>query len=97
MKGKTYDEVVAELEASGKSAQEIKRLAPFRVFSGNRPTNSILLKKVTPRTLGSLIAMFLQCKLLPQSRFAVCVSDVCLRTGRVIPGVSDTGKIESNK
>jgi glucose-6-phosphate isomerase len=58
MKGKTYDEVVAELEALGKSAREIKRLAPFRVFSGNRPTNSILLKKVTPRTLGSLIAMY---------------------------------------
>ncbi|MBI5634802.1 MAG: glucose-6-phosphate isomerase [Nitrospirae bacterium] len=58
MKGKTYDEVVAELAASGKSAKEIKRLAPFRVFSGNRPTNSILLKKVTPRTLGSLIAMY---------------------------------------
>ncbi len=58
MKGKTYDEVVAELEASGKSAQEIKRLARFRVFSGNRPTNSILLKKVTPRTLGSLLAMY---------------------------------------
>jgi glucose-6-phosphate isomerase len=54
----TYDEVVAELEALGKSAQEIKRLAPFRVFSGNRPTNSILLKKITPRTLGSLIAMY---------------------------------------
>lgn len=58
MKGKTYDEVVAELEASGKSAREIKKLAPFRVFSGNRPTNSILMKKVTPRTLGSLIAMY---------------------------------------
>ncbi|MBI5848896.1 MAG: glucose-6-phosphate isomerase [Nitrospirae bacterium] len=58
MKGKTYDEVAAELAASGKSAKEIKRLAPFRVFSGNRPTNSILLKKVTPRTLGSLIAMY---------------------------------------
>ena len=58
MKGKTYDEVVAELEASGKSAREIKKHAPFRVFSGNRPTNSLLLKKVTPRTLGSLIAMY---------------------------------------
>lgn len=58
MKGKTYDEVVAELEASGKPAKEIKRLTLFRVFSGNRPTNSILLKKVTPRTLGSLIAMY---------------------------------------
>ncbi len=58
MKGKTYDEVVAELEASGKSAREIRKLAPFKAFSGNRPTNSILLKKITPRTLGSLIAMY---------------------------------------
>ncbi|MBI5076388.1 MAG: glucose-6-phosphate isomerase [Nitrospirae bacterium] len=58
MKGKTHDEVVAELAASGKTAKEIKRLAAFKVFKGNRPTNSILLKKVTPRTLGSLIAMY---------------------------------------
>lgn len=58
MKGKTYDEVAAELMASGKSEEEIMRLAPFRVFKGNRPTNSILLKKVTPRTLGSLIALY---------------------------------------
>jgi glucose-6-phosphate isomerase len=34
------------------------RLVPFRVFKGNRPTNSILVKKMTPRTLGSLIAMY---------------------------------------
>jgi len=58
MKGKTYEEVAAELEASGKSAREIRKLAPFRVFNGNRPTNSVLVKKVTPRTLGSLIAMY---------------------------------------
>jgi len=58
MKGKTYEEVVAELKSAGKSNKEIKRLAPFRVFRGNRPTNSILLRKVTPRTLGSLIAMY---------------------------------------
>ena len=58
MKGKTRDEVVAELKAAGKSDEEIERLAPFKVFQGNRPTNSILLKQVTPRTLGSLIAMY---------------------------------------
>jgi len=60
MKGKTGDEVVSELRAAGKSEEEIKRLAPFKVFKGNRPTNSILFKKLTPRTLGSLIAMYEQ-------------------------------------
>lgn len=58
MNGKTYDEVVAELKASGKSAEEIEKLAPFKVFEGNRPTNSILVKLITPRALGSLIAMY---------------------------------------
>jgi glucose-6-phosphate isomerase len=58
MNGKTYDEVVAELKASEKSDAEIEKLAPFKVFEGNRPTNSILVKKITPRSLGSLIAMY---------------------------------------
>ena len=58
MNGKSYDEVVAELKASGKSADEIEELAPFKEFEGNRPTNSILVKKITPRSLGSLIAMY---------------------------------------
>jgi glucose-6-phosphate isomerase len=58
MKGKTMDEVIGELKAAGKSEDEIKRIAPFKVFQGNRPTNSILVKKITPRTLGSLIAMY---------------------------------------
>ena len=58
MNGKSYDEVVAELKASGKSAEEIEKLATFKEFEGNRPTNSILVKKITPRSLGSLIAMY---------------------------------------
>lgn len=58
MKGKTYDEVIAELRASGMSDEKIKLQAPFRVFKGNRPTNSIFFRKLTPRTLGSLIAMY---------------------------------------
>jgi len=58
MKGKTGAEAHAELEASGKSEEEIKRLLPFKIFKGNRPTNSILFKILTPRTLGSLIAMY---------------------------------------
>jgi glucose-6-phosphate isomerase len=58
MTGKTYEEVVGELKAAGMNSREIKRLAPFRVFRGNRPTNSILVRKITPRALGSLIAMY---------------------------------------
>ena len=58
MNGKTHEEVVAELKASGKSDAEIEKLAPFKEFDGNRPTNSILVKKITPRTLGSLIAFY---------------------------------------
>ena len=52
------EEVVAELKASGKSDAEIEKLAPFKEFDGNRPTNSILVQKITPRSLGSLIAMY---------------------------------------
>jgi glucose-6-phosphate isomerase len=58
MEGKTEAEVMAELRATGKSEKEIKKLAPFKIFKGNRPTNSILFRKLTPRTLGSLIAMY---------------------------------------
>jgi glucose-6-phosphate isomerase len=58
MNGKNRDEVEAELKAAGKTAAEIEKLAPFKVFEGNRPTNSILIKKITPQTLGSLIAIY---------------------------------------
>jgi glucose-6-phosphate isomerase len=58
MKGKKPEEVLEELRQSGMRDEEIKRVLPYRVFQGNRPTNSILAKKMTPRTLGSLIAMY---------------------------------------
>ncbi|OGS35510.1 MAG: glucose-6-phosphate isomerase [Elusimicrobia bacterium RIFOXYB2_FULL_49_7] len=58
MNGKTKEQALTELKATGKSEAEIKALLPFKVFEGNRPTNSILLKKITPRSLGSLIAMY---------------------------------------
>jgi len=56
--GKTLEQVQKELQAAGMSDEEIKFQAPFRVFNGNKPTNSILFKKLTPKTLGSLIAMY---------------------------------------
>ncbi len=58
MNGKTEDEARLELELAGKSKEEIKKLLRFKVFAGNKPTNSFLLKKVTPKSLGSLIAMY---------------------------------------
>jgi glucose-6-phosphate isomerase len=58
MNGKDAAEVETELRAAGKSAAEIQALSPYKVFAGNRPTNSILVRQLTPRTLGSLIAMY---------------------------------------
>ncbi|MGD8991888.1 MAG: glucose-6-phosphate isomerase [Desulfobacterales bacterium] len=58
MNGKTADAVKAELKNDGKSDKEIQKLWPQKVFEGNRPTNSILFKQLTPEMLGSLIAMY---------------------------------------
>jgi glucose-6-phosphate isomerase len=58
MNGKTEEEVVAEFVKAGKSQEEIEKLKNYKVFEGNRPTNSILLKEITPRSLGSLIAIY---------------------------------------
>lgn len=58
MMGKTEEEVKAELKAAGFSADDIEFHKPYRVFAGNRPTNSILFKKLTPQVLGSLIAFY---------------------------------------
>ncbi len=58
MKGKSSAEVETELRKEGKSDTEIAALSPHKVFPGNRPTNSILFEKMTPRTLGSLIALY---------------------------------------
>jgi len=61
MRGKTADEVREELKAQKEpklTDEQIEALVPHKVFSGNRPTNSILFQKLTPRTLGSLIAMY---------------------------------------
>ncbi len=58
MMGKTEVEVRTELSAQGLSQEAIDKLTPFKVFPGNKPTNSILFKQLTPRTLGSLIALY---------------------------------------
>ena len=58
MNGKSEDDLEQEFIKAGKSAEEIARLMPFKIFAGNKPTNSILVKKITPSTLGQLIAVY---------------------------------------
>ena len=58
MKGKTLDEARAELADSGHSEVQINALAPHKVFSGNRPTNTLICESLTPAVLGSLIALY---------------------------------------
>lgn len=58
MNGKNESEVLEELNQSGLDAGQVSALLPFKVFSGNKPTNSILFKKLTPRVLGQLIALY---------------------------------------
>jgi glucose-6-phosphate isomerase len=58
MKGKTAEEVRAELARSGMPAERIDALVPHKCFPGNRPTSSLLFDKVTPRSLGRLVALY---------------------------------------
>jgi glucose-6-phosphate isomerase len=58
MLGKTPGEVKEDLEPKGLSKDEIRNILPYKIFSGNRPSNSMLFRQLTPRTLGSLIAMY---------------------------------------
>src|SRR5210317_203021 len=58
MKGKTKEEVRTELEGLGFSGEELENLIPAKTFEGNRPSNSLLFKELTPETLGSLIALY---------------------------------------
>ncbi|MCL2101684.1 MAG: glucose-6-phosphate isomerase [Fibromonadales bacterium] len=58
LNGKTLEEAQDELTKAGKTDEEVEFLAPHKVFEGNKPSNSILVKKIDPRTLGSLIAMY---------------------------------------
>ena len=58
LRGKSADEVRAELKARGTQGAELERLTPHRVFPGNRPSNTIVLKQLDPRSLGALIAFY---------------------------------------
>jgi glucose-6-phosphate isomerase len=58
MCGKTAEEARADLEASGMPADRIDFLVPHKTFPGNRPSNTLMLEKLTPRALGRLIALY---------------------------------------
>ena len=58
MRGRTFDEALAEMLDAGMPEEQARFLASHRTFPGNRPTNSILMERLTPHTLGALIAMY---------------------------------------
>ena len=58
MNGVDADEIRADLTAKGKTEAEIATLIPHKIHRGNRPTNALLMEKITPRSLGSLIALY---------------------------------------
>jgi glucose-6-phosphate isomerase len=102
MKGKSLPEVEAEMRKAGKSEEEIQRIAPHRVFEGNRPTNSILVKQITPYTLGQLVALY-EHKIAAQGiiwnifsfdQWGVELGKV-LANG-ILPELSDSTKVESH-
>jgi len=58
MKGKNLEEVTQELQSKGLDLESIKKIAPYKIFEGNKPTTSILINKLTPKNLGALVAMY---------------------------------------
>ena len=58
MSGKTEAQVREELSAKGLSGDALEKLVPFKIFTGNKPTTTLLIDKLTPKTLGALVAMY---------------------------------------
>lgn len=58
MQGKTEAEVREELVAKGLSGDALEKLVPFKIFTGDKPTTTVLIEKLTPKTLGALVAMY---------------------------------------
>ncbi|NJB36910.1 glucose-6-phosphate isomerase [Croceivirga sp. JEA036] len=58
MNGKTLEEVTAELQSQGLQQKDLDKLAPFKVFDGNKPTTTLLIDQLTPKSLGALIALY---------------------------------------
>src|SRR5690606_2393647 len=102
MKGKTREEVEKELRESGMDAEAIKWHAAFRTFDGNRPSNSIMFKMLTPRTLGSLIALY-EHKIFVQGviwnifsfdQWGVELGKVLAK--KILPELNDAGEVNSH-
>ena len=102
MKGKTSEQAKIELKLEGYSDSDIAALLPHKIFEGNKPTNSIFVKKLTPKVLGSLIAMY-EHKIYTQSviwnvnAFDQWGVELGKQLARVIlPELSNSNKIESH-
>lgn len=100
--GKSKEQVEQEFKDNGKSAAEVANIVPFKVFEGNRPTNSILVKKITPKMLGRLIAMY-EHKIYTQgviwNIFSFDQWGVELGkqlAGKILPELSDDSNIKSH-
>ena len=102
MNGKTLEEVESELTKAGMTEEEISSNAPYRVFEGNRPSNSLLFKKLTPRTLGSLLALY-EHKIFVQGviwnvysfdQWGVELGKVLAK--KILPELTSTGDISSH-
>ena len=100
--GKTKEEVEAEFIKAGKSLEEVQDIVPFKVFTGNKPTNSILVQKITPYTLGALIAMY-EHKIFAQgvifNIFSFDQWGVELGkqlANRILPELKDSNEVESH-
>ncbi len=102
MKGKTYEEVVSELTQQGMSSEQINFQAPFRVFDGNKPTNTLLVKQLTPETLGTLIALY-EHKIFVQGivwnvfsfdQWGVELGKVLAK--KILPELSTTGEVSTH-
>ncbi len=102
MTGKGEDEAHAELTKQGMNSEQIAFHLPYRVFHGNRPTNSILFEKLTPRTLGSLIAMY-EHKIFVQGviwnifsfdQWGVELGKVLAK--KILPELTDKGEVSSH-
>lgn len=100
--GKSAEQVEAEFVAAGKTLDEVKHLVPFKVFDGNKPSNSILVNKITPKTLGQLIAMYEQ-KIFTQgviwNIFSFDQWGVELGkqlAGQILPALNNADKVEAH-
>ncbi|WP_237387727.1 glucose-6-phosphate isomerase [Xenorhabdus sp. Sc-CR9] len=100
--GKTQTQVEAEFAATGKNAQDVTNVVPFKVFDGNRPTNSILLREITPFSLGALIAMyehkiFVQGAILNIFSFDQWGVELGKQlANRILPELHDSGAVNSH-